>query len=62
MSADMIKIRRLLGWVSKVSFEEDVKRVIEHLEDWRDTPVWEPNSISQATASWPRYLGNDASC
>lgn len=61
-SAFMIKICRPLGWVSRASFEEDVKRVIEHLENWRDTPVRESNPINQATASWFRYLVNDASC
>lgn len=60
--ADVSKIRRLLNWQTKVSFEEGVHRMLERLDDWRDAPVWDPNSISQATASWFRYLGKEASC
>ena len=58
--ADTTKIRRLLGWAPKVSFEEGVRRMLEHLDDWRDAPVWEPASISKATASWFKYLGGEA--
>jgi UDP-glucose 4-epimerase len=59
--ADTTRIRQRLGWAPKVSFEEGVKRMLERLEDWRDAPVWDPASIRQATASWFRYLGNEAS-
>jgi UDP-glucose 4-epimerase len=57
--ADVSKIRRLLGWEIRVSFEEGVQRMIERLNDWRDAPVWDPGSISKATASWFRYLGKE---
>lgn len=60
--ADVSKIRRLLDWQTKVSFEEGVRRMLQRLEDWRDAPVWDPNSINKATASWFRYLGKGASC
>jgi UDP-glucose 4-epimerase len=59
--ADVSKIRRLLGWEVRVSFEEGVQRMLERLEDWRDAPVWDPASINQATSSWFRYLGKEAS-
>ena len=51
-----------LGWTPKVPFEEGVRRMLERLDDWRDAPVWDPASISKATASWFRYLDNEASC
>jgi UDP-glucose 4-epimerase len=57
--ADVSKIRRLLGWETKVSFEEGVRRMLERLNDWRDAPVWDPGSITKATASWFRYLGKE---
>lgn len=60
--ADTAKIRRLLGWTPKVSFEEGVKRMLDRLDDWHDAPVWNPASIDQATASWFRCLSNEASC
>lgn len=55
---DVGKIRNLLGWQAKVSFEEGVGRMLAHIDDWRDAPVWDPRSISQATASWFHYLGD----
>lgn len=56
--ADTARIRRLLGWAPRVSFEDGVMQMFERLEDWRDAPVWNPDSIGQATESWFRYLGN----
>lgn len=54
--ADVSKIRQELGWVCKVSFPEGVRIVMENLEYWRDSPVWTPASIREATADWFRYL------
>lgn len=54
--ADINKIRRLLNWEAKVSFENGVKKMIERLEDWRHAPVWNPESITQATAAWFHHL------
>jgi UDP-glucose 4-epimerase len=54
--ADISKIKRLLGWTPSISFEEGVKRVIARIEDWRDAPVWTPESIANATQDWFKYL------
>ena len=56
--ADVAKIQRHLGWRPKVSIEEGVARVLSHIEDWRDAPVWTPESIAAATRDWFRYLGS----
>jgi len=55
--ADVRKIERQLGWKARVSLEEGVACMLDHIEDWRDAPVWNPATINQATASWFRYLG-----
>ena len=57
--ADISKIRRLLGWTPKISFDAGVARVLEHLDDWTDAPVWTKESILDATKDWFRYLGDD---
>ena len=57
--ADVGKIKKLLGWKAKVPFEEGVGNMLKHLDDWRDAPVWNPDSIKQATESWFRYLGEE---
>ena len=53
---DISKIKQLLGWEATVSFEDGVATMLKHLDDWRDAPLWDPESIKQATESWFRYL------
>jgi UDP-glucose 4-epimerase len=60
--ADISKIRRLLGWETRISFEDGVRRMLERLDDWRDAPVWDPSSIHEATAPWFHYLRGSLSC
>ena len=55
--ADISKIRRLLGWEPKVSLEEGVKVLLEHIDDWRQAPLWTPETIQKATEDWFKYLG-----
>lgn len=57
--ADVRKIQRVVGWKAKVPFEEGVGNMLKHLDDWRDAPVWDSDSIKRATESWFRYLGNE---
>jgi UDP-glucose 4-epimerase len=54
--ADTTKIRKLLGWSPKVSFPEGVRKVLDRIEDWREAPVWTPDSIATATQDWFKYL------
>lgn len=54
--ADVNKINKLLGWKAKISFEEGVHRILAHMEDYRDAPLWDPQSIEIATQSWFHYL------
>lgn len=54
--ADISKIRKLLGWEPKVSFEEGVKILLENIDYWKNAPVWTPETISEATKEWFEYL------
>jgi UDP-glucose 4-epimerase len=54
--ADITKIQLDLGWTQKVSFEEGVGRILADIEYWRDAPLWDPESIAQATAGWFKAL------
>ena len=56
--ADVEKIKRLLGWMPRVSFEEGVRLMLERMTDWKDAPVWNPSTIDRATATWFHYLGD----
>ena len=57
--ADTTKIHDVLDWQPKVSFEEGVANMLTNLDDWKDAPVWNPDTIKQATAAWFEYLGED---
>ena len=55
--ADTTKVETMLGWKAKVTFEEGVGKVLEHIDYWREAPVWTPDSIGEATEDWFKYLG-----
>ena len=59
--ADTRKIRDRLGWVPEVTFEEGVGRMLQAIDHWADAPVWTPESIQAATATWFKYLGQGRS-
>jgi UDP-glucose 4-epimerase len=56
--ADISKIRDELGWEPMVSFEDGVAMMMDDIEHWRDAPLWEPDSIAEATRTWFTYLGD----
>jgi UDP-glucose 4-epimerase len=56
--ADIGKIKSDLKWRPQVSFEEGVARMLKDIEAWRDAPLWDPQSIAEATKTWFQYLGN----
>jgi len=39
-----------------VSFEQGVRTMLEHIDYWREAPVWSPSSIAEATKEWFEYL------
>lgn len=55
--ADISKIKKMLNWTPKVTFEDGVKIMLENIEQWRDAPVWNKNSIDEATKDWFECLG-----
>ena len=56
--ADTTRIHEVLNWKTKVSFEDGVAEMLTHIDDWKDAPVWEPDTIKQATKVWFEYLGD----
>jgi UDP-glucose 4-epimerase len=54
--ADITKVQQKLDWSPKVSFEDGVKIMLENIEQWREAPVWNENSIKEATKEWFEYL------
>jgi UDP-glucose 4-epimerase len=60
--ADSSKIKTMLNWTPKITFEEGVKRMLNCIEDYRDAPLWHPENIKQATKSWFQHLQNESVC
>lgn len=54
--ADTKNISSLLNWKPKVSFEQGVAEVLDNIDYWREAPVWNPDSIAEATEDWFKYL------
>src|SRR3989344_543475 len=55
--ADITKIREMLGWRPKISFEEGVKILLDNIAYWKNAPVWDERKIAAVTKDWFRYLG-----
>jgi UDP-glucose 4-epimerase len=54
--ADTAKIRRMLDWQPRVTFEDGVKIMLANIDYWREAPVWNPSTIAEATKEWFEYL------
>jgi UDP-glucose 4-epimerase len=54
--ADISRVRELLEWEPRVSFEDGVGRMLERIDDWREAPVWTPTAIEKATEAWFEHL------
>ncbi len=54
--ADIRKAKRLLHWKPTTSFEDGVKLMLAHIDNWKDAPVWTPKKIEKATKDWFAYL------
>jgi len=55
--ADISKAKDLLKWEPLISLEEGVKHLLDNIEYWSNAPVWDVDSISEATKKWFKYLG-----
>ncbi len=56
--ADTTKIRQLLDWKPSVDFKSGVEMMLSVIDDWRDAPLWDQDSIADATKDWFKFLGN----
>jgi UDP-glucose 4-epimerase len=55
--ADITRIKMELGWKPKVSLEEGVKILLENIGYWSQAPIWDEQTIADATHDWFKYLG-----
>jgi len=57
--ADIEKIKSMLDWYPKISFEDGVQKMLENIDYWKDAPVWTPEAIKEATHEWFKYLSKE---
>jgi UDP-glucose 4-epimerase len=56
--ADTTRIKSELAWAPEVTFDEGVGLMLEHIDYWREAPVWNSESIAEATTEWFTFLGD----
>ena len=54
--ADIQKVMEELDWSPEVSIEEGVNLLLDDLGAWDTAPVWNPESIAEATRDWFYFL------
>ena len=54
--ADITRIENALGWRPRMTFEDGIRDVLEHIHYWDDAPVWTPETIADATKEWFAHL------
>ena len=54
--ADISKAQSELNWQPKVSIEEGIKILLKNINDWKEAPVWTPETIAKETAVWFKLL------
>ena len=54
--ADITKIKRELNWKPKIKIKEGIKYLLSNNHYWKDSPVWTPKSIKEATKIWFKLL------
>ncbi len=54
--ADISKIKKAINWEPKINIEDGVKTLLDKINDWKEAPVWTPNSIKKATEVWFKLL------
>ncbi|TPV96817.1 MAG: NAD-dependent epimerase/dehydratase family protein [Myxococcales bacterium FL481] len=58
--ADVDRIATVLGWRARIDIETGIAHLLAEIDGFRDAPVWTPETITDATRSWFRYLGGSS--
>lgn len=45
-----------LSWVPEISFEDGIKELLTHLDDYWTAPLWTPEKIENETRAWFKHL------
>ena len=54
--ANIKKAKKLLKWKPIINIDDGIKILLKNIDYWRKAPVWNPESINEATKIWFKYL------
>ena len=57
--ADISKISSELHWKPLISFEEGVSKMLAEIDNWKDAPLWDTESIKDATKTWFQFMNKE---
>jgi len=50
--ADISKIKKHFNWKPKITINDGIKMLLKNINEWKEAPVWTPETIKEATKSW----------
>ena len=54
--ADISKILKQTNWRPQISLENGVQKLLSSIDEFKDAPVWDAESIENETKDWFKYL------
>jgi UDP-glucose 4-epimerase len=57
--ANTSKINKFLNWKPRISFEEGFELMIKDIDKWNNAPLWDKNTIENATKTWFKYMSKN---
>ena len=57
--ADISKITTELDWKPSISFQEGVSKMVAEIDNWKDAPLWDTESIRKATKTWFQFMNKE---
>jgi UDP-glucose 4-epimerase len=54
--ADISKIKAQFNWQPKISIKEGIGMLLKDISNWKEAPVWTPETIREATKTWFELL------
>ena len=57
--ADITKIKKQLNWKPKITTSKGIQMLLKNINNWKEAPVWTPETIKKATKSWFELLGKN---
>lgn len=54
--ANISQIKRYLKWSPRIDIQTGINIMLKNINYWKNAPIWNPQSINNATKNWFKYL------